>query len=501
MATPMTPPIVAKKLTALSALALAFAAVGCSGLTIVGVSGEKEDVETPPLTTAAPRTATEIGALQGELLTPADSALGDIDGDGYDDFLLTGLQVDGYDRYERLVLTAKSATVYLFYGRPHFPERLVSTDADATFETGLSLASFSMGDLNGDGLADFALEDRDGFEIVFGNKQRWSGHHPRFSTGTVVSYPATVLYEDLDGAMVDSLTRLGDVNGDGKDDFAVRVVEPDAIGGNAYGFGVTEYLFEGRADNWPSGQWDPSWAVATLGYEDDPAKGKLLLHAQGDLDGDGFSDLVTYGPESFCLFYGKPEGLRGTLSSNQADAEIDLTSQESLFVLGDLDGDGADELVASTKNELRVVYGTSTRYAGRAQLQPGLTFVNQGPYWSAALADVNGDGRQDLLVEGNRAVRAVPESWDPIPTISLRQYIVFGTGARLRGQHPPLDTLFQPVGYTLPAALLGDVGFGVGAIGDIDGDGSTDLVSSASSGDDPTDTVLFLLPGSMRAPE
>lgn len=77
-----------------------------------------------------------------------------------------------------------------------------------------------------------------------------------------------------------------------------------------------------------------------LGYEDDPAKGKLLLHTQGDLNGDGFSDLLTYGSDSYCLFYRKPEGLRGTLNSNQGDAELDLATQENLFVLGDLDGDG-----------------------------------------------------------------------------------------------------------------------------------------------------------------
>jgi len=490
-----------KKLVTLGALALACAANGCSELTIVGVSGEDKSVaNTPPLITTALRTATEIDAVEGELLAPTDSALGDIDGDGYDDFLLSGLQVDGYDRHDGLIVTGKTATLYLFYGRGQFPEHLVSSDADATFETGVTLATFSMGDLNGDGLADFALEDRDGYEIVFGNKQRWTGHHPKFSTGTVVSYPSTVIDEDLDGTMVDCLVRLGDLNGDGKDDFAVRVVEPDAVSGNIYGLGVTEYLFEGRADNWPSGLWDPSRAVAKFGYEDDPASGKPLLHAQGDLNGDGFSDLVAYGSDSFLLYYGKPEGLRGTLSSKHRDAEIALVLQDNLFVLGDLDGDGADELATSTNNELRISYGASVPYAGSVQLQPDLTFVNQGPFWSMTLADVNGDGMQDLLLEANQTVRPIAENWDPIPAISLRQYTVFGTGTRLAGQQPPLDTVFKPVGYTLPAALTGELGFGVAGIGDIDGDGSTDLISGASSAD-PTDGVVYLLPGSMRAPE
>jgi hypothetical protein len=502
MALPMTPLASTKHLVTLIALALALATNGCSGLTIVGVSGEKESVPSmPQVTTAALRTATEIDAMQGEMLMPADSTLGDIDGDGYDDFLLTGLQVDGYDRYERIVFTAKTGTVYLFYGRPQFPEHLVSSDADATFETGLTVASFSMGDLNGDGLADFALEDRDGFEIVFGKKQRWTGHHPRFSTGTVVSYPATVIYEDLDGAMVDSLIRLGDLNGDGKDDFAVRVAEPDEHG-NIYGFGVTEYIFEGREGTWPSGQWDPSLAVAELGYEDDPTIGKLSIHAHGDLNGDGFSDLMMYGSESYRLYYGKSEGLRGTITSSEADAELAHLPQETLMaVLGDLDGDGADELAAATNNELRIVYGTSARYAGRVELQSDLTIVNQGPYWGLTLADVNGDGLQDLLIQANQEVRPIPESWDPIPAINLRHYAVLGTGTRLIGQQPPLDTVFQPVGYTLPAALMGSAGVGGTPIGDIDGDGSTDLLAGVLSNDDPSDGVLYLLPGTMRAPE
>lgn len=301
--------------------------------------------------------------------------------------------------------------------------------------------------------------------------------------------------------MVDALIRLGDLNGDGRDDFAVRVVEPDAIHGNIYGLGVTEYILEGRADTWPSGLWDPSWAVAKLDYEDDPASGKPLLHAQGDLDGDGLSDLLTYGSENYLLFYGKPEGLRGDLTSKQADAEIDRVSQDNLFVLGDLDGDGADELATSTNNELRIVYGASARYTGRSQLQSDLTFVNQGPYWSITLADVNSDGMQDLLVDANETVRPISESWDPIPAISLRFYTVLGTGKRLTGQQPPLDTVYQPVGYTLPPELTAQPSFGVAAIGDIDGDGSTDLLSTVSSVEKPADGVVYLLPGAMRAPE
>jgi hypothetical protein len=176
--------------------------------------------------------------------------------------------------------------------------------------------------------------------------------------------------------------------------------------------------------------------------------------------------------------------------------------QDSTFVLGDLDGDGADELAASTNNELRIVYGTSARYAGRVELQPDLTFVSQGPYWSVTLADLNGDGLQDLQVEANDEVRPIPENWDPIPATSLRHYTVLGTGTRLTGQQPPLDKVFQPIGYTLPAALTGNnTGFGGTPLGDVDADGSTDLLAGVSNADDPSDGRLYLLPGSMRAPE
>lgn len=59
------------------------------------------------------------------------------------------------------ILTLERASIDLFYGRTDFPEQLTTQDADAAFEGGLR-QTVALGDINCDGLADFAIGHMDG---------------------------------------------------------------------------------------------------------------------------------------------------------------------------------------------------------------------------------------------------------------------------------------------------------------------------------------------------
>jgi hypothetical protein len=82
----------------------------------------------------------------------------------------------------------------------------------------------------------------------------------------VVTHPVELGPDGFPIVALDRLEKLGDLNGDGFDDFMVRAIEPDALAGNAYGYGLFDYVVEGRAeDGWPSGAWDTSLAAASFG--------------------------------------------------------------------------------------------------------------------------------------------------------------------------------------------------------------------------------------------
>jgi hypothetical protein len=145
------------------------------------------------------------------------------------------------------------------------------------------------------------------------------------------------------------------------------------------------------------------------------------------------------------------------------------------------------------------VYGSQTRFAGHVQPQPELTFVDKGPYNTVSVGDINGDGRPDLVFQGNSFSYHI-DDWEAAPMLSMRLYVVRGTGTRWTGEQRDTDSVFQPVGYTAPEVLNGG-GFNVSFGGDLDGDGSADLVLGAPGQQDPADSLVYLLPGSMIDPE
>ncbi|HKP61395.1 MAG TPA: VCBS repeat-containing protein [Polyangiales bacterium] len=440
------------------------------------------DKDPPPAAPASPskRQPTAPNFVYGITSEPGrrvygSRVLGDIDGDGFDDFVVLGEQGVQGGTLDSSLETA----VHLFYGKPAFPSQLSTAAANAKF-TACSIEP--IGDVNGDGLDDFSFVDLRGTRLVFGRKERLTN------------------LADLDrasGAVWDGPTdpseshelwalRAGDLNGDGFDDLLLAVNQ-SVYDEKTDEFSISDhmYLMWGRAKGWPSGKFDPAWVAATLDSGSPTGFEFYALSPIGpvDLDSDGFADLLAMRRTDlhFVAFYGAPDRFSNLTSPLVPDVEWDVPSR-TIMPIGDFDGDGFVDLAsfrfsAVTGGDILVHYGGPTRWLGKVKLTADLQLTSTS--WLSQLAttgDVNGDALPDLLV-------ASPNYGDPV-TGAI--FVLRGSGRRQLGARTlgANDTLMVGPGVThRPGDSLDGLGAMLGgeldATGDIDGDGSSDVLAGA----------------------
>ncbi len=214
------------------------------------------------------------------------AGLGDLDGDGYDDFVV------GADRYDPGLQNAGGA--FVFYGPVSGDHRLLDADAallgeDKGDHLGDSVAS--AGDLDGDGSPD----------LVVGAYKEDGGDHGSGSA-YVLHGPVSGLYgvADVDATLVgegyetwagqgQGLARAGDVNGDGYDDLLVGAWGENQ-GGESSG---AVYLVLGPVT-------DLSLADASARFIGESARDHagVATRAVGDVNGDGYDDIAVGSPFS-----------------------------------------------------------------------------------------------------------------------------------------------------------------------------------------------------------
>ncbi|MEU9452635.1 FG-GAP-like repeat-containing protein [Streptomyces sp. NPDC048277] len=196
--------------------------------------------------------------------------------------------------------------------------------------------------------------------------------------------------------------------------------------------------------------------------EKDDAFGSAL--ASGDLNRDGYADLVVGsegedgGAGSVTILWGSRKGLSG----GRIVADPARTSHHRFglsLAVGDFTADGrADLAVGSTGADVQIFRGGFTRTAGAASRTWVVPALETGEIYgsrSLAAGDVNGDGVDDLVVSGT--IRSGSGDWIDGNLVYL------GAGSR-----PKLQRTLESGGYE--RAVLGD----------LNGDGYDDVVTSCS---------------------
>ncbi len=327
------------------------------------------------------------------------------------------------------------------------------------------------GDLNGDGLGDFAVTvGRQGqggaytfeVDVYFGA--------PSLSTSLT---HRTITAPALPSTFGAGLAFLKDADGDGLSDLLVTA--PPAVGSSDVG---RAWIFSGmqggvsQLANWSYRYADPGWPFGAYA-----APG-------GDLNGDGLSDFVvtTAGQASSdgysraYVFYGAPALDVGEPTVLQSDARADGFGAAAAS--GDFNGDGVDDLlVAGPSYSLTAeqpdagrVYGYPGSLAGVSASPASTTTGRAGSGFGEALAsagDLNGDGITDAVI-------GAPLASAGGPVTNGQVFAYFGGKGGLSLTYD----------FTEAGEAGNDLyGASVAGVGDLDGDGRVDLAVAAPGRD------------------
>ncbi len=391
------------------------------------------------------------------------SSAGDVNGDGYSDVIAGAPFYDKGQTNEGAVFIYHGSATGLG-GNPALV--LESNQPEAQFGTSVSTA----GDVNKDGYSDIIAgapmydkgEANEGAAFVYHGS----------AAGINANNPVILESNQADAKFGRAVDGVGDVNGDGYSDVAVGAPLYDKGQSNE----GAVFVYQGSALGINVN------AALTLESNQTEASFGQSVAGAGDVNGDGFSDLVTgailfdkgqNNEGAAFVFHGSAAGVNTNaavvLENNQASAAHGW----SVASAGDVNGDGYGDLVVGSYlyDNGQVNEGAAFVYhgsqAGTSPVAAVTLESNQaearGGISVACAGDVNGDGYSDILVG----------VWQFDQGEANEGAVMVHQGSAAGIIKTPVSTI---EGNQANAAM----GWSVKSAGDINGDGYSDIIAGAN---------------------
>lgn len=437
--------------------------------------------------------ASFLGKFYRERMAYAMSGGGDVNGDGFDDFLL--------GTFHNSVQGQDAGAVYLLLGRP--AEQWVIHDsvsqANAIFygERRFEAVGYSVannGDLNGDGIDDILIGASAGNDKI---RSKPGKVYIVLGRATADWGNSFILSDSANGAFTgengqdlagESVAIIGDVNGDGYEDFLVGAPEYDYPDMEASG---KVYLVLGRSSGWALDKELASDSQASFILSRNNAHVGFSVAGAGDVNHDDIPDLLIGAPgisRSYVIFGRREVNWGKNFDLKQADLVIKgeqyggERNGHCVRGAGDLNGDGIDDMLISAVHNRTVdinagkVYVIFGKDAGWDTQEIQLSNADASYYGEdrndlagfclSPVGDTNGDGFSDFIIGMfNDGDRDKPG----------KAWFIFGADS---------GWTFNTPLATIPDYFIGEqngdlTGFCVSNAGDVDGDEWDDFLIAA----------------------
>jgi len=472
------------------------------------------------------------GSFDSAMFGASVADAGDVNGDGFSDIVVGA---HGWDTVGGLF---DEGAAFVFLGGPGGIVGTDPTTANAVLlgdddggEFGWSVSG--AGDVNGDGFDDIIVGAHHYDSTIAGGTLGVNGAAFVFlgsPTGIVGTGPSTahaaIFGDQTDCRLGHEVAGAGDVNGDGFGDIIVGaplrgVPFPPPIAENqGSGDGGAALVFLGSAAGITgTGFGDADRVILHHPPGQPVASGDQVgagVAAAGDVNNDGFADVLVGADGYIMVFHGSAAGIVGTDPGSAAttiasDATVSIGAR--IAGAGDVNGDGFDDILAADTGyptipfvstgpgALLVFHGSASGIAAASPAAADAFIEGTAPEvlqsfgWRfSGAGDVDGDGFEDVVVGGLEFDGSLP--------LEGSAYLFRGSATGLVGSSDADALVRLEAGQSGAAQRANKPGFDVAGAGDVNGDGFADFLMGVGQYDagQVDEGVVFAYHGRPSAP-